>query len=76
MRSNSRINTSCFIFLSFFFFACESKLTPCECGRNLSKSYSEVNQDLELRCREHVLNLSEKKREIWNKQVLDCTEEE
>lgn len=73
MQWNSRISIFLAVFLTLLLFACENKLTPCECGRNLSKSYEEINQDLEVKCEEYVLNLSNSKRKIWNKQVLDCT---
>jgi len=73
MRSSKSIISYSFIFLSILLFSCGKKLTPCECGRNLSKSFDNIDQDLEVKCEEHVLELTKEKRKIWNKDVLDCT---
>jgi len=73
MSSSKSIISYSFIFLSILFFSCGKKLTPCECGRNLSKSFDNIDQDLEVKCEEHVLELTKEKRKIWNKDVLDCT---
>jgi hypothetical protein len=73
MRWISRINTLLLAFLTLLFFSCKNELTPCECGRNISNSYDDIDQELELKCENYILNLSVEKRKIWNKQVLDCT---
>ena len=73
MWSIKRIISFSFIFLSILLFSCEQELTPCECGRNLSKSFDEIDQDLEVKCEDYVLKLSNDQRKIWNKEVLDCT---
>jgi hypothetical protein len=73
MRWISRINTLLLAFLTLLLFACKNELTPCECGRNISNSYDDIDQELELKCENYILNLSVEKRKIWNKQVLDCT---
>jgi hypothetical protein len=73
MRLNNRIILHWFLFSSILFVSCEGQLTPCECGLNLSKPFDEIDQELELKCENHVLNMSVEKRKIWSKQVLDCT---
>jgi hypothetical protein len=73
MRWISRINIFLVAFLTWLLFSCKQDLTPCECGRNLSKSFDEIDQDLEVKCEDYVLKLSNDQRKIWNKEVLDCT---
>ena len=73
MRLKNSVIIFSFIFLSLLIVACERKLTPCECGKNLSKFYNEIDQVLEVKCEEYVLNLSNEERKTWNKDVLDCT---
>ena len=73
MWSISRINTLLVTFLTFLLFACGNELTPCECGRNLSKPFNKIDQELEVKCEDYVLKLSKEQRKIWNKDVLDCT---
>ena len=73
MRWFSGINTFLVALLILLFFSCGKDLTPCECGRNLSKSFDEIDQDLEVKCEDYVLKLSNDQRKIWNKEVLDCT---
>lgn len=62
--------------LLLVFTACESKLTPCECGENLIKSNDEIDVELESKCNDYVFSLSKKEQKSWNKKVLDCTKEE
>lgn len=73
MRSSKSIISYSFIFLSILLFSCGKKLTPCECGQNLSQPFDKIDQDLEVKCEEYVLKLSHNERRIWNKKVLDCT---
>ena len=73
MWLNIRLLSYTFILLSFFLFACKRKLTPCECGRNLSQPFDKIDQVLDVKCDEYVLELSKEQRKIWNKKVLDCT---
>ena len=73
MWSIKRIISFSFIFLSILIFSCEQELTPCECGRNLSKPFNKIDQELEVKCEDYVLKLSKEQRKIWNKDVLDCT---
>lgn len=73
MQSKNRIISNSFIVLSTLLFSCENELTPCECGRNLSKPLNDIDQDLELKCEDYVLKLGETQRKFWNKEVLDCT---
>lgn len=75
MWSISRINTLLVTFLTFLLFACGNELTPCECGRNISHSYEDIDQELEKKCENFVLHLNVEKRKTWNKKVLDCTSE-
>jgi hypothetical protein len=75
MWLKNRIISNSFILLSILFFSCEKELTPCECGRNLSKNFNEIDQGLEVKCEDYILKLSETQRKSWNKAVLNCTSE-
>jgi hypothetical protein len=75
MRWFSRTNTFLVALLILLFFSCGKDLTPCECGRNLSKSFDEIDQDLEVKCEDYLLDLSKEQRNNWNKEVLNCTSE-
>ena len=75
MRWISRINIFLVAFLIWLLFSCKQDLTPCECGRNLSKNFNEIDQGLEVKCEDYILKLSETQRKYWNKAVLNCTSE-
>jgi len=64
-----------FFFFQLFYFttACNSKLTPCKCGENMIKPLKEIDEKLELKCKDFQLGLSKKKQVTWNKKVLDCS---
>lgn len=76
MRNISVIRVLIFFGLMVVFTACESKLTPCECGKNLMKSNDEIDEELETECNDFVYTLSQKEQKLWNKKVLDCTSKE
>ena len=73
MHLNNRIILYWFLLSSILFVSCERQLNPCECGLNLSKPFDEIDLDLEVKCEEYVMKLSKDQRNIWNKDVLDCT---
>jgi hypothetical protein len=76
MRNKSVIRVLFIFGLMVIFTACESKITPCECGKNLMKSNDEIDEELETKCNDYVLSLSHKEQKSWNKKVLDCTSKE
>jgi hypothetical protein len=76
MRNKSVIRVLFIFGLMVVLTACETKLTPCECGKNLMKSNDEIDVELETKCNDYVFSLSQKEQKSWNKKVLDCTSKE
>jgi len=73
MRKLTLINSFLALYLFYVLSACNSEITPCDCGKNMIQSLNEIDEVLEEKCKTHQLSLSGSKLKAWNKKVLDCS---